>query len=184
MYVPFANGSFSTGKPRAERHPSCWCNWHAVAVVLWRKVSFQNGSTSPQKPTSGMAGGDLSRGTMMIWRRLSPEGSNRFMLSPTMLHLGTEETNMCQTCLLCYRKYQYLEGGDFDLWQHLCHQPGLHGTISKVNATEKEEVLHKFFSELEIYDKAPFHRIKRDLKSAQCKGVAGLGKTSWQWSWN
>merc|ERR1719192_2176055 len=23
-------------------------------------------------------------------------------------------------------------------------------------------------------------RIKRDLKSAQCKGVAGLGKTSWQ----
>ena len=69
-----------------------------------RFVSFQNGSTSPQKPTSGMAGGDLSQGTMMIWRRLSPEGSNRFMLSPTMLHLGTEETNMCQTCLLCYRK--------------------------------------------------------------------------------
>ena len=75
-----------------------------------RFVSFQNGSTSPQKPTSGMAGGDLSRGTMMIWRRLSPEGSNRFMLSPTMLHLGTEETNMCQTYLLCYRKYQYFEG--------------------------------------------------------------------------
>jgi len=24
-------------------------------------------------------------------------------------------------------------------------------------------------------------RIKRDLKTAQCKGVAGLGKSSWQW---
>ena len=121
-----------------------------------RFVSFQNGSTSPQKPTSGMAGGDLSRGTMMIWRRLSPEGSNRFMLSPTMLRLGTEETNMCQTCLLCHRKYQYLEGGDFDLWQHLCHQPGLHGTISKVNATEEEEVLHKFFMSLKSKIRLPF----------------------------
>ena len=45
-------------------------------------------------------------------------------------------------CLALYQTYHILkQGGDSDLWQHLCDQPGLYGTVSKVNASEEEKVL-------------------------------------------
>ena len=46
-------------------------------------------------------------------------------------------------CLALYQTYHILKGGDSDLWQHLCDQPGLYGTVSKVNASEEEKVFFK-----------------------------------------